>query len=169
MKSGAKTNTQVADGMSKVVKRRIDVLAKQLIELTGEAKQQITLNLLSKSCLLKSKRTRLWPRCRKHWRAARSQDGYRHLINISGGKDSAALAVYLKQEYPDIEGEYVFCDTLCELPETYEYLERLEILLGCEVKRITAFDVLNIEAKPGRNPFDIYLKELYGGFLPNLA
>ena len=38
LKSGAKTNTQVADGMSKVVKRRIDVLAKQLIELTGEAK-----------------------------------------------------------------------------------------------------------------------------------
>ena len=99
--------------------------------------------------------------------SARSKDGYRHLINISGGKDSAALAVYLKQEYPDIEGEYVFCDTLCELPETYEYLERLEILLGCEVKRISAFDVLNIEAKPGRNPFDIYLKELYGGFLPN--
>jgi 3'-phosphoadenosine 5'-phosphosulfate sulfotransferase (PAPS reductase)/FAD synthetase len=94
-------------------------------------------------------------------------DGIRHLINISGGKDSAALAVYLNEHYPEIQGEYIFCDTLCELPETYEYLERLEILLGVEVQRINAFEVLGIEEKPGRNPFETYLKELYGGFLPS--
>lgn len=91
----------------------------------------------------------------------------RHVVNISGGKDSAALGVYLKQKYPEIPAEYVFCDTKCELPETYEYLERLENLLGAEVYRINALEVLNIEEKPGRNPFDIYLNEIYGGFLPN--
>ena len=54
----------------------------------------------------------------------------RHIVNISGGKDSAALGVYLKQKYPQIPAEYVFCDTMCELPETYEYIEQLEVLLG---------------------------------------
>ena len=35
----------------------------------------------------------------------------RHIVSISGGKDSAALAVYLKERYPQIPAEYVFCDT----------------------------------------------------------
>ena len=52
----------------------------------------------------------------------------RHICGISGGKDSSALAVYLKDEIPDME--YFFCDTGAELPETYEYLSRLEIILG---------------------------------------
>ena len=40
----------------------------------------------------------------------------RHIVSVSGGKDSAALAVYLKQKYPQIPAEYVFCDTGTELP-----------------------------------------------------
>jgi len=90
----------------------------------------------------------------------------RHIVNISGGKDSTALAVYLKREYPQIPAEYVFCDTKCELPETYDFLERLEVYLGSPIQRINAFRVLNIEEKD-RNPFDIYLNELYSGFLPS--
>jgi len=90
----------------------------------------------------------------------------RHIINISGGKDSTALAVYLKREHPEIPAEYVFCDTKCELPETYDFLERLEVYLGRPIQRINAFRVLNIEEKD-RNPFDIYLNELYSGFLPS--
>jgi 3'-phosphoadenosine 5'-phosphosulfate sulfotransferase (PAPS reductase)/FAD synthetase len=61
----------------------------------------------------------------------------------------------------------VFCDTGCELPETYEYLERLEALLGARIVHLSALDLLNIEKKPGRNPFDIWLNEVYGGFLPS--
>ncbi len=41
----------------------------------------------------------------------------RHILSLSGGKDSAALAVYLKDRIPDLE--YVFLDTGYELPETY--------------------------------------------------
>ena len=54
----------------------------------------------------------------------------RHIVAVSGGKDSAALAVYMKQRYPELPVEYVFCDTECELPETYEYIEKMEDTLG---------------------------------------
>ncbi len=96
-------------------------------------------------------------------------DERRHIISISGGKDSAALAVYIHQKYPEIHerAEYVFCDTMVELPETDEYIERLEAMLGVTVIRVNAFDILNVKPKPGRNPFDIYLRELYGGYLPS--
>lgn len=30
----------------------------------------------------------------------------RHLLGISGGKDSAALAVYMKNQHPEIDVEY---------------------------------------------------------------
>jgi 3'-phosphoadenosine 5'-phosphosulfate sulfotransferase (PAPS reductase)/FAD synthetase len=91
----------------------------------------------------------------------------RHIVSLSGGKDSAALAIFMRERYPQIPAEYVFCDTGCELPETYEYLERLEALLGITIVRVNALDLLGIERKPGRNPFDIWLNEVYGGFLPS--
>ena len=52
----------------------------------------------------------------------------RHICGISGGKDSSALAIYLRDKVPEME--YFFCDTGAELPETYEYLTRLEVILG---------------------------------------
>jgi len=56
----------------------------------------------------------------------------RHILALSGGKDSSALAVYMLGKVPDVE--YAFCDTEKELDETYEYLIRLETFLG---KKIT--------------------------------
>jgi len=91
----------------------------------------------------------------------------RHIVSISGGKDSAALAIYLRQNYPQIPAEYVFCDTCCELPETEVSLERLQGLLGKEIVRLNALDLLGIPHKPGRNPFDIWLREVYGSYLPS--
>lgn len=91
----------------------------------------------------------------------------RHIVSVSGGKDSAALAVYMRQNYPQIPTEYVFCDTGCELEETYEYLERLQSLLGRQIVRLNAMELLGVEEKHGRTPFDIYLTEMYGGYLPN--
>jgi hypothetical protein len=60
----------------------------------------------------------------------------RHVCGISGGKDSSALAVYLRDRVPDLE--YFFCDTGAELPETYEYLNRLEVVLGKPIVRINS-------------------------------
>jgi len=92
-----------------------------------------------------------------------------HIVNISGGKDSAALAVYIRTKYPEIHAcaEYVFCDTDCELEETYEYLETLEDYLGKPIRRLNAITLLDIRNKPDRNPFDIILKEKFGGYLPS--
>lgn len=98
---------------------------------------------------------------------AQKMGEYRHIVNISGGKDSAAMAIYLAQEYPQIPAEFVFCDTGVELPETYEYLERLEAILGQEIVRLNSLDLLGMKRKPGRIPFDIWLYEYYGGYLPN--
>jgi hypothetical protein len=58
----------------------------------------------------------------------------RHVLGISGGKDSAALAIYMRDRVPNME--YFFCDTGSELPETYEYLQRLEAILGKRIVRL---------------------------------
>ena len=63
-------------------------------------------------------------------------DAIRHICGISGGKDSSALAVYLQDKVPKME--YFFCDTGAELPETYEYLTRLEVILGRPIARLNA-------------------------------
>ena len=63
-------------------------------------------------------------------------DTTRHICGISGGKDSSALAVHLRDKVPDME--YFFCDTGAELPETYEYLTRLEVILGKPIVRLNA-------------------------------
>ena len=60
----------------------------------------------------------------------------RHICGISGGKDSSALAVYLRGKVPEME--YFFCDTGAELPETYEYLTRLEVILGKPITRLNS-------------------------------
>jgi hypothetical protein len=77
----------------------------------------------------------------------------RQILSLSGGKDSTALAIYLKDRIDCLE--YVFCDTGEELPETYEYIDRLEILLGKQVVRLN----------PDR-PFNHYL-HIYRGVLPD--
>lgn len=62
----------------------------------------------------------------------------RHICGISGGKDSSALALYLRKTRPKLEIEYFFCDTGAELPETYEYLSKLEAVLGKPIVRLNA-------------------------------
>ncbi len=57
----------------------------------------------------------------------------RHILSLSGGKDSAALAIYMRDEVPQME--YIFHDTDKELPETHEYIARLEALLGKPIVR----------------------------------
>lgn len=76
----------------------------------------------------------------------------RHILGLSGGKDSTALAIYMRDKVPDME--YVFTDTGAELPETYEFLEKLEAYLGKKIVRLnadTAFEDL-LERKNGYLP-----------------
>ena len=63
-------------------------------------------------------------------------ENVRHILGLSGGKDSTALAVLLHQEMPQME--YFFCDTHRELPETYEYLERIKARLGTKIHYLSA-------------------------------
>ena len=80
----------------------------------------------------------------------------KHVLGLSGGRDSAALAVYMSQNYPEIDMEYFFTDTGKELPEVYEFLASLEGFLGKKITRLN----------PDRD-FDFWLK-YYNNFLPSV-
>jgi 3'-phosphoadenosine 5'-phosphosulfate sulfotransferase (PAPS reductase)/FAD synthetase len=77
----------------------------------------------------------------------------RHILGLSGGKDSAALAVLMHKRVPQME--YFFCDTHKELPETYEFLDRLKARLGIKITHLSA-----------ERGFDHWL-QVYGGVLPS--
>lgn len=79
----------------------------------------------------------------------------KHVLGLSGGRDSAALAVYMRQKNPELSIDYFFTDTGKELPEVYEYLGRLEGFLGQPILRLN----------PDRG-FDFWLKQ-YNDFLPS--
>lgn len=86
----------------------------------------------------------------------------RHILGISGGKDSAALAIYLNQKYPSIDFQYYFCDTGKELKETYQLIDNLESILGKPVLRLENPELENT----GDDPFDFYYKS-FRGYLPS--
>lgn len=79
----------------------------------------------------------------------------KHVLGISGGKDSAALAVFVRQNHPELDVDYFFTDTGKELPEVYEFLGRLEGFLGKPIARLNP-----------RRDFDFWLRE-YNHFLPS--
>ena len=78
-----------------------------------------------------------------------------HVLGLSGGRDSAALAVYMRENNPGLDIDYFFTDTGKELPEVYEFLVKLEGFLGKPTRRLN----------PDRD-FDFWLKQ-YGNFLPS--
>lgn len=79
----------------------------------------------------------------------------RHLLGISGGKDSAALAIYMNTHHPEIDFEYFYTDTGKELPEVYDFLNQLEGFLGKEIHRLNP-----------RKDFDYWLK-VFNYYLPS--
>ena len=79
----------------------------------------------------------------------------KHVLGLSGGRDSAALAVYMRQHHPQLDIEYFFTDTGKELPEVYEFLGRLEGFLGKTI----------LPLNPDRD-FDFWLGQ-YNNFLPS--
>ena len=84
-----------------------------------------------------------------------AKEKIKHVLGLSGGKDSSALAVYMADNYPDLEIEYFFTDTGEELEEVNDYLNNLEGYLGKTINRLD----------PKRN-FKRYLDE-YNNFLPS--
>ena len=78
----------------------------------------------------------------------------RHILALSGGKDSCALAIYMRDRVPEME--YVFCDTEKELAETHEYLDMIEVYLGKSIMRL----------KHDGMGFDDLL-DIRNGFLPS--
>lgn len=87
-----------------------------------------------------------------------TEKSVRHILLLSGGKDSTALAIYMRDQHPEIDTEYVFCDTHKELDETYEYLSRIEAYLGKKIVRLSS--------SYGERGFDHYLR-LRRGYLPS--
>ena len=84
----------------------------------------------------------------------------RHILGISGGKDSAALAIYMKNKYPSLRIEYYNSDTGCELAETELLITRLQSYLGgIKIRRAA-------EGTTESTPFHHFLKAA-GGFLPS--
>lgn len=80
----------------------------------------------------------------------------KHVLGISGGKDSAALAVYMRQYHPELDIDYFFTDTGKELPEVYSFLAELEGRLGKPILRLN----------PDRG-FDFWLEKKFNYFLPS--
>ena len=78
-----------------------------------------------------------------------------HVLGLSGGRDSAALAVHMRQNRPELKIDYFFTDTGKELPEVYEFLGKLEGFLGKPILRLN----------PDRD-FDFWLHR-YKNFLPS--
>jgi hypothetical protein len=92
-----------------------------------------------------------------HFSELTAEENQRHVLGISGGKDSAALAVFIKDKYPELSEkmEYFFTDTGSELKEVYEFLDKLESFLGKEVIRLSS-----------GKPFEHWLK-VHNDFLPS--
>lgn len=84
-----------------------------------------------------------------------AEEKVKHVLGISGGKDSAALAVYMRDNHPEIDIEYFFTDTGKELPEVYSFLSKLEGYLGKPITRLN----------PERD-FDYWLMQ-HNNFLPS--
>lgn len=79
----------------------------------------------------------------------------KHVLGLSGGRDSAALAIFMRQNHPQLDIHYFFTDTGKELPEVYKFLGQLEGFLGKPIERLN----------PDRD-FDFWLRQ-YGNFLPS--
>ena len=78
-----------------------------------------------------------------------------HVLGISGGKDSAALAVYMSINRPELDLRYFFTDTGKELPEVYDFFGNLEGFLGKPIEYLDS-----------RRDFDYWLRA-FNNFLPS--
>jgi 3'-phosphoadenosine 5'-phosphosulfate sulfotransferase (PAPS reductase)/FAD synthetase len=88
----------------------------------------------------------------------------KHVLGLSGGKDSSALALYVKETRPELDIEYFFTDTGYELPETNDFIDQLEEKLGY-IHRLNDRSLNNIEGR-GEVEFKSLLKK-HQNYLPS--
>jgi len=77
------------------------------------------------------------------------------VVPVSGGADSTALSILLREMFPEAKFKYVFSDTKAEPAELYASLDRLEVYLGQQIERLV----------PEKGLYELI--EDQGGFLPN--
>ena len=71
-----------------------------------------------------------------------------HLVALSGGKDSSAMALRLREEHPDIAFRYICTPTGNELPSMIAHWTRLESLLGSQIEHVKApMDLVQISRR----------------------
>lgn len=85
-----------------------------------------------------------------------------HVLGLSGGKDSAALAVYMIDNYPELDIKYYFTDTGKELPEVNEFIDRLAGYVETIVDPYEEVFTSNREKKD----FDYHLRQ-HKSYLPS--
>ncbi len=85
-----------------------------------------------------------------------------HVLGLSGGKDSAALAMYMRDNYPELDMQYYFTDTGKELPEVIDFVNRLEGYVGKIVDPYEEVFSSNREKKD----FDYHLRQ-HNNYLPS--
>lgn len=78
-----------------------------------------------------------------------------HVIPVSGGADSSALAILMVAAFPDVNFRFMFTDTGSEGDAVYESLDRLEVYIGRKIERVSAEKTLYG-----------YIEE-FNGFLPS--
>ena len=71
-------------------------------------------------------------------------NGMKHIVALSGGKDSTAMALRLKELYPNREFEYILTPTGDELPEMNAHWDRLTDLLNSPLKKINDPDLFEL-------------------------
>lgn len=59
-----------------------------------------------------------------------------HVVALSGGKDSVALALRLREVNPDVEYRYISTPTGNELSEFFDHFDRLEQMLQAPIVRL---------------------------------
>lgn len=76
----------------------------------------------------------------------------KHVVAISGGKDSCAMALRLQEKYPHIDYEYVITPTGDELPDMQAHWEGMEKRLGKPFTKLGTLSLFDCIRQEGMIP-----------------
>lgn len=61
----------------------------------------------------------------------------KHIVQLSGGKDSTAMLLMMLERGMPVD-EIIFCDTGMEFPELYKHIDAVEKFIGRKITRLKA-------------------------------